>query len=487
MATANITTASSVKVWVQACTAFEQCEIESLLGDVNFVESEVEPPYDTEIASMYFIKNVPRDFSGDGVSSLWIFIDNKSKIRKRPPSKNTHISGVDELRGALRTILGYGDMSTSSTGIAKVGNDVSLFTSSFTLNISRKKWVPFENGLEVYTDLALTHISYADGKAIISSGANIGNDSYVMSRRHPRHQSHRGHNASTLVVIPNKDAIGIREFGLFSPYYGAFFRLRDGILYAVVRNTELTVTTEVEQIINAPFELAIETGEAYMIQLQCPTAGNAKFFAINSATRNSELIHEMSFVSPFFINNSSMPFGFRSENTNGTEVEIQARCADVSTEGGSKGERDFSSVTSGEVATSTVETPIIALRVQDTFNGQMNTRDIMLSKLYLTSDSSPIAALRVYGFRDPSAIDAIWSPAGEGMQEVSANGGIITFDIAKMRKIFDVDIAANFLNQIDNSDQEVNFVLTHGDYIFVTVQAKNNSISKATLAYSEEI
>jgi len=260
------------------------------------------------------------------------------------------------------------------------------------------------------------------------------------------------------------------------------------VLYAVVRNTELSVTTEVEQIINAPFELGIETGEAYMVQLQCPTAGNARFYAVNRATRDSELIHQMSFTAPFFINNSSMPFGYRSENTNGAEVEIQARCADISTEGGTKGERDFSSVSSGEVATSTVETPVLAFRIPDTFNGQMNTRDVMLSKLYATTDSAPVAGVRVYKFRDPSAITATWDPVGGArVQEAAIDGSVTAFDIAKMQKIFDVGIAANFLNVIDNSDQEVNLILTHGDYMLITVQAKNNSLSKVTLAYSEEI
>ena len=480
MATTNITSASDTKEWVLACNEFEQCEIESLNIDVSFIESPLEPPTDPkETNSMYFLKNIPRNFSGNRSSKLWVFIDNKTILRKRPIA-------------AQRTFLGHGDLTTGSLGVAKTIQDISLFSSSFIVNISRKKWIPFEDDVEIFYDVDLTRISHSNGSAIITSGATIGNNSYLMSKRHPRHQSQRGHNASSLIILPSKDAIGIREFGLRSPYYGAFFRLRDGNLYAVVRNSIGGVLQpDVEQLIeDIPFPFNMELGAAYNIQLQCPTAGNARFMILNPSTGVSEQVHQMEFPGgvPFFINNSSMPFGYYAENTDGTNVEIQARCADVSTEGGTKGNRAFASVSSGAVGTTTAETPMISLRIPNMVGGEMNTRDVMLSQLYATTDSAPIAALRVYAFRDPTAITAtLWTPASEGLQEVAINGTITAFDTTKMLKIFDVDIAANFLNSIENTRPEVDFIMTHGDYLLITLQAKNNSISKTTIAYSEEI
>ena len=480
MATTKITSASDTKEWVLACNQFEQCEIESLNIDVSFIESPLEPPTDPkETNSMYFLKNIPRNFSGDRSSKLWVFIDNKTILRKRPIA-------------AQRAFLGYGDLTTGSLGVSKTIQDISLFSSSFIVNISRKKWVPFEDNVEIFKDVDLTRISHSNGSAIITSGAVIGNNSYLMSKRHPRHQSQRGHNASSLIILPNKGAIGIREFGLRSEYYGAFFRLRDGILYAVVRNSIGGVLQpDVEQLIeDIPFPFDMELGAAYNIQLQCPTTGNARFMILNPDTGVSEQVHQMTFPGgiPFFINNSSMPFGYYAENTDGTNVEIQARCADVSTEGGTKGNRAFASVSSGAVATSLSELPMIAFRIPNTAGGEMNTRDVMLSKLYASTDSSPIAELRVYAFRDPTAITVgAWTPTSEGLQEIAINGIITAFDTTKMAKIFDVDIAANFLNVIENTGEEVDFILTHGDYLLITLQAKNNSESKVTIAYSEEI
>jgi len=415
-----------------------------------------------------------------------------SQIQLRKPVENVNIGGVETPRDALRVILGYGDFFTAALGGAKTIQDISLFSSSFIVNISRKKWVPFEDDAEIFKDEDLTRISHANGSAVISSGTSIGNNSYLMSKRHPRHQSQRGHNASSLTILPNKDAIGIREFGLRSNHYGAFFRLRDGVLYAVVRNSIGGILQpDVEQLIgDIPFPFDMELGAAYNIQLQCPTAGNARFMILNPETQVSEQVHQMEFPGgiPFFINNSSIPFGYYAENTNGTEVEIQSRCADISSEGGSKGNRAFASVSSGAVATSTAELPMIAFRIPNKVDGEMNTRDVMLSKLYATTDSTPVAELRVYAFRDPSAITATsWTPTSEGLQEIAINGTITAFDKTKMLRIFDVDIAANFLNSIKNTEEEVDLILTHGDYLLITLQAKNNSLSKATLTYSEEI
>lgn len=101
MATQNITTVSESKEWVLACSPFEQCEIESLKGDVSFIESVDIPTSETEQNNMHFQEFEPRDFTGDEVSSLWVFIDKNSKLRKRPPSKATNIAGVGTFRGAL--------------------------------------------------------------------------------------------------------------------------------------------------------------------------------------------------------------------------------------------------------------------------------------------------------------------------------------------------------------------------------------------------
>ena len=85
MATTAITSTSPTKEWVLACGANEQCQLEVLKNDISFVESELQPPIDPkETLSMYLLQNIPRDFQGDGTDSIWVFIDNKDVVRKRP-------------------------------------------------------------------------------------------------------------------------------------------------------------------------------------------------------------------------------------------------------------------------------------------------------------------------------------------------------------------------------------------------------------------
>lgn len=84
MATLNIETASQTKTWVQACLNTENCEIESLRGDVSFIESPSQPSTQIEVDNMWFREFVPRNFNGDSISNLWVFIDNTAKLRKRP-------------------------------------------------------------------------------------------------------------------------------------------------------------------------------------------------------------------------------------------------------------------------------------------------------------------------------------------------------------------------------------------------------------------
>lgn len=108
MATTAITTESENKIWVLACTENEQCEIEALNVDVSFIESELHPPVDPkETNSMYFLKNIPRTFSGDGSDKLWVFIDKKVILRKRPQSGNKKI--ITSSDGTENFIFPFGE------------------------------------------------------------------------------------------------------------------------------------------------------------------------------------------------------------------------------------------------------------------------------------------------------------------------------------------------------------------------------------------
>lgn len=482
MSTTNITTTSETKEWVLACGKNEQCEIESLNHDISFIESVLQPPTDLkETNSMYFLKNIPRVFTGNASDNLWIFIDKDSIVRKRPLTVN-------------RSILGYGDLTQDAWMHQKVVQDVSLFSSAFTFNIDRKLWVPYQNGVEIYYDIDLTRMQSIDGKLEISSGAILNDYSYLMSRRHPRYQPNRGHLYSSSIFLPSKNSIGIRNFGIFNELNGAFFSLENGILYAVIRTTVNSITSE-------PFKEAIdfealglssvdlEKGNIYDIQMQWRGVGNIKWFIGDPLLGTSKLVatyEHLNTDTELSISNPSLPVGYECINTNGTEVEIQSGCVDVTTENGFKGNRSYASATTGELAINTAELPMIAFRIPHLFNGVMNTRDLVLTAIDAYADVNSV--VRVYYFRDPTAITATFTPLRDGFQEVAINGAVTGFNLPKMILLFETRIAALSSKQFTNPDKGGgDLYLTHGDNIFVTIQGKNNSLGGITLEFAEEI
>jgi len=102
MATQNIGSGSQTKEWVLACESDENCEIESLLGDVSFIESELIPTTQTEENNMWFKEFIPRIFKGNGVTRLWVFIDNRNKLRKRPNLSSVGITLNDLYNSGLQ-------------------------------------------------------------------------------------------------------------------------------------------------------------------------------------------------------------------------------------------------------------------------------------------------------------------------------------------------------------------------------------------------
>lgn len=387
--------------------------------------------------------------------------------------------------------IGRGDLGLDAWGHQKVVTDISLFSSSFTFNIDRNLWITYEDGVEIYYDIYLTRYSNVNGKLNVSSGATLGQYTYLMSRRHPRYQPNRGHLYSSSIFLPNKTAVGRRDFGLFNVYNGAFFSLEDGVLYAVVRTTIDSITSEPfrQEIDLTDLEIDLEKGNIYDIQMQWRGVGNLKWFIGDPAKGVSVLVASYDHLNTnteLSISNPSLPVGYEAINKDGTEVIIESGCVDVSTEGGKQGNRSYAAYPSGEVAITLLETPVVALRIPTTYSGTLNTRDVILAQIDGYADVD--ALIRVYYFRDPTAITAVFTPVRLGFQEIAVNGTIVTFNLLKMIEVFETRIPAGDSKQFINPDRgSADFVLTQGDYILVTLQGKNNSTGGVTLEWAEEI
>lgn len=162
MATTAITTTSETKEWVLACGENEQCQLEVLKNNISFVESELQPPVDPkETLSMYLLENIPRDFQGDGTDSIWVFIDKKDIVRKRPytPMRLHDANGnpLSSLNGALDIhdadvhSIAFNEFFHEHTGvdttiaIAVTKDDISITVADAT-NINVGDTLQLENG-----------------------------------------------------------------------------------------------------------------------------------------------------------------------------------------------------------------------------------------------------------------------------------------------------------------------------------------------------
>jgi len=390
--------------------------------------------------------------------------------------------------------IGKGDLALSASGHLKINADTNLFSSGFAFNVNRDHWVPYEDRLEVYEDINLTRITTINGKLSLKSGTINGEEGHLFSRRHPNYQSNRGYILSTVASFPNKNAIGIRKVGLLNLANGAFFELTDGVLYGVVRTTIDTIVQETfRQAINLADPLLenidLENLNILEIQIQWRGAGFIRWFLVDQETGASLLVLEYNGInvsSDLAISNSALPIGYGCTNTDGTEVEIQAGAVEVLSEGGSEENRTYGAHASSEVSTSTSEVPIVALHIPTQVLGQSNTRNIVLAQMVSYADANSL--VKMYYFRDPTAITATFTDLGYGFQSFSDGTDITSFDLAKMQKLFEGRVSAGTGSDFINPDKgNADMYLVSGDYILVTMTAKNNSLGGVTLGWGTEI
>ena len=377
-------------------------------------------------------------------------------------------------------------------GRNKVVLDRSIVHGMFTFNVPVDMWNEVFNG----TEQAITVATSVDGALSMKSGATLNDVNYLHTFRYPRYEPNRGHLYSTACILPSKTDEGIREFGLFTPEAGCFFRLKsDGELYAVIRTTINNVTTDNEQLIDTT-GIDVEKGNIYDIQFQWRGVGNYKFMINLVEVYCFEFLGTLTNLSIF---NPALPIAFRCENLN-DNVEIICGCVDVSSEGGSTNGKVYGSISmnnqSGQVAISGYNVPVIAVRSKKTVNGKINTRDTLA--LLLSAYSSEKGFIRVWKTRDFTAItknDQDWADYGDGHLEYIVYDlpditTPMTFNTAKADLVFGCRV-----NQDESYstsalfEGRTNIWLSPGDMFVFTMHRENGGLADvgATFEYAEEI
>lgn len=294
--------------------------------------------------------------------------------------------------------------------------DYRLFSGLFTYNVPGVIWKETFDEVE---QAVTTYATSVNGKLNLISSGTLNQRIAITSLRNPRYEPNRGHLYSASIFLPNSTDAGQRSFGVFTRDSGVLFRLKsDGNLYAVRRNTVDAVVVEDEQQITIPASVDLSKGNTYDIQFQWRGVGDYKFFINQEVVHTIELIGTLDELSMF---NPSAPANFECINQ-GDDVVINCGCVDITSEGGSREGGSYASIpinsTTGSVAVSGFDTPVLVVRNKSEFGTLINTRDV--EALIATGYSDQRSVLRIWLARDPSVItlnDQVWSDYGDAHVE----------------------------------------------------------------------
>lgn len=388
--------------------------------------------------------------------------------------------------GIPRQNLGRGDITLDAWGTQRISHDWSIFSSVFAYNISPKTWILHEDGVEQLDPNVNNYGSgVVNGTLSLKSGTGV---SYLTSRRHPRYQSNRGHKFSTAAFFPIPTAAGARRIGLFTPDNGVYFSLENGVLYACLRS--LGVEFYKEKIV-IPFPFDFSKGNLYDIQFQWRGVGDFFFYVSNSDTKELVKVHETDFLGKreqLSFPNPSLSVGLECES-GGDDVEIRLGCVDVTSEGGRIPIEHFISASGNEVVVDANGSVLLAVRIPETFIGQLNTKDIDLLRISASSDKK--SYVKAFITRDSTALTVVTgSWVGIDAGNIEAFQPLLdadaTFDPAKADELIKKNLEANTTIDYDNpAPDKIDQYLIHGDYLIVVGYGASANMS-ASIVMGEE-
>ena len=385
--------------------------------------------------------------------------------------------------------LATNDIGRDAWGRPKTIADRSIFHGMFTYNVPIPTW---QEKINDVISTTFTNSTSFNGKLNLSSGAALNDTTELRTFRNPRYEPNRGHLYSTSIFLPNPTASGVRRFGFFTAQSGAFFSVKSDGLYAVVRSTVDSVTTEDEYLIDTT-GIDLSKGNTFDIQMQWRGVGNYKFFINLKQVKKIEYIGTLTELTTF---NPANPICFECENL-GDNVVLECGCVDITSEGGEINGKTYGSVTIdnevGEVDVTGFNQPVIALRSKLTIGGLINTRDTLA--LLASAYAEEKAIIRIWATRDFTAItegNQSFEDFGDGHLEYVSRSATstMTFDTTKADLIFGCRVNKDSTYATSALfEGRTSIYLTPGDMFVFTMHRENGGIiaTGVTFEFAEEI
>ena len=385
---------------------------------------------------------------------------------------------------AASTNPSYGSILADAWGVLKTSHPESLFHGKWTFDIDPANWFMYENGTQVYTSTNITSTNSA-AKLV----TDVTNTSVMMeSRECPRYQANRGHLFSTALWCPSKTNDGKRRWGLITAENGVYFELRsDGLLYAMTKSGS-SVTTHSVIDTSGISGFDVEKGNLYDIQFQWRGVGNYYFYI------NQQLVYtvaNLGTLTALSIENPALPVCFECERTT-ADVEMHIGCVDVTSENGSRNDREVYTSAYAENVSISTNTPVIVVKCPLTISSETNTRTNTLAHVSVFCDKK--AVFKLWTTRTAGDITgATYQPVGGGSytecDSTDMSGSAVratSVTVANLNLITSVSVAAGQTATIDNPYRDrIEFPLVRGDYLVITGSAATGT-AEAVVEWGEQ-
>ena len=421
------------------------------------------------------------------------------------------------------------DLGRDAWGRPKVINDFTLFSALWTFHVPNRQWIhlsapknpgyPYtEHDIPIPKDNSAKYVSSKNGYLSVISDAT--ENTTLKSASTMRYQPNKGYLYSSAHILPNPNQVGNREFGLNNGQSGVYFRITgsgsDWQMFAVRKTTIGGVKTETADNITTHVQAMIPSldpskGHVYDIQMQWRGVGNFMFYV------DLQLIYTMNMLgtlTAMSVNNPALNVAYSCWGAD-ADLELITGCVDVTSEGGHKSNKLYSSVTTGIEMVNTSRdawkgTAVLAVKVPDytTYNGHLVAYTRMLNLVRMSSFNKDESNTSIYTARLVYAtnLDAIsegtdptteWTEHADSLYKYMTGG-----DGSALNTAFQLDKTAgkmsasyasrhekDFALLIENpSSEDMTLNIVPGS-LLVVVQTPDGAAQKggATLEFAEEV
>jgi len=238
-------------------------------------------------------------------------------------------------------------------------------------------------------------------------------------------------------------------------------------------------------------EINLNMLNLYDIQMQWRGAGEISFYVNQKLAHTTEFLGLLDTVS---FPNPAMPFRTTSNCVSGSfDFKVLSGCVDITSQGGMRHGNEYQSVANSDDITGISNNNnkvLMVIYIPEYFKGLHNTRDVELLRITGWSDSK--CFLNIYYSRAPTFSRAVSmthvdddsalhydANASDDMTWTPSSGKLLTRTRIKTDEWF----------VLGKPSENINFMLTHGDYIIVTGERESagNAQMGCSIEMGEEI